>query len=803
MNRWRRDARYALNSLRRAPGFAALVILTLGIGIGANVAIFSVVDGVLLTPLSYPEADRLITIWGTSARGNRHPIPAGDFEDLRLKADLLRVAGHWTNTGSLAGESLPQEVVVAWVDPNYFEVLGLRAAHGRLLEAADEDNAIVLSDGIWRRFYGADPDIVGDFIQLDGNSIEVVGVLAASPNPNVPSASRGRENNDLWRIMRRNWYEGEASNDRELGWIRVNARLNDGVTLEQAYQQLDSIAHDARPVEEETGRPELWYGVEPLLNDLVGNVKPTLLTLLGAVVFVLLIAALNVAQLLLTRGRVRANELAIRAALGGRRADLLRQLVLEAGILSLLGGGLGVLIGAAGVRGLLAAAPANLPRLETIAVDGRVLVFAVVATSLASFIAGIVPALRSTRGGPANVLKARGTSIGRSHRRLSHSLVVAEVALSLVLLAGAGLLVRSFFGLTQVEPGFVPRQLLTLSVTASGNQGGREGPNFFTELRRELQRTPGIVAVGGSNRLPLGGGLFTGNWATESMDIEADSKPESDFRWITPGYFKAMGTRLLRGRDLVEEDTIEVILVDEKLAASAWPGEDPLGKKLWTGQLGRDGEWSEVIGVVESMKHTSMAAEAVPTVFFNAILPVQNNMYFGVRAEGTPQSIIAAVQETVRRVDPNATLSRVHSMEDLVADANAPWRFALTLMVLFAAMATLITMIGLYGVIAYTVSSRTREIGIRVALGAPRTAVLRLVLGQTAMMLGLGAALGVVGAVSLSGILSSLLFQVEATSPGTYAAVVGFMILAGLMGAWRPTWRALRVEPRQALGGDC
>ncbi len=800
MNRWSRDTRYALNSLRRAPGFAALVILTLGLGIGANVAIFSVVDGVLLAPLSYPEPDALITIWGTSTRQQRHPVAAADYLDLTTKADLIDVTGHWSNTGSLTGEFEPQPVSVGWVDLAYFDVLGVRPLHGRLLREDDPNNAILLAHGLWQRQYGSDPDIVGDFVQLDAELFEVVGVLAAAPNPNVPSLGDTRESNDLFRLMPKEWYEG--SDDRELGWIRLSARMHDGVGLAQVREQLDLISREARPLEADSSRPELWFAAEPLLDDLVGNVRPTLLALLGAVGFVLLIAAMNVAQLLLTRGRMRSGELAIRAAMGGGRADLFRQLVIEAGVLTLIGGAFGVGIGLAGVRALLAFAPANLPRLEMISVDGRVLGFALLVSSLAAVIAGIAPAVRSSRSGPADALKGRWSSGGRGYRRLTQGLVVAEVALSLVLLAGAGLLARSFVSLLQVHPGFVSDNLLTLSVTAADDPGVEGGPNFFTILRQEIEGMPGVAAVGGTNRIPLGGGLFTGNWANEQMDVDAEGKPESDFRWITPGYLRAMGTRLLAGRDLAEEDTEEVILVDEKMAAAAWPDESPIGKRLWTGQLGRNGEWSEVIGVVESMNHASVAAAARPTVFFNAVRPLSNRIYLAVRADGSPYSVIAAVEAAAHVVDPDATISRVTAMDDLIADANAPWRFALTLMALFAGAAMLITVIGLYGVIAYAVSQRRREIGIRVALGAPRLSVLRLVLGQTTALIAIGATLGVIGARSLTSVLSSLLYETSPSDPTTYAGVVLFMMLAGLVGAWRPTRRALRVDPREALGGE-
>ncbi|NKB88523.1 MAG: FtsX-like permease family protein [Acidobacteria bacterium] len=796
MHRWLRDTRYAFGSLNRSPGLVAMVVLTLGLGIGANVAIFSVVNGVLLTPLGFDEPDRVVAVWATSNEATRRPLPAADFDDLRMQADLLEVAGRWSNTGSLTGDHDPREVGVGWVDIEYFPMLRIAPLHGRLMNP-DELRAIVLGHAIWRQLYGADPAIVGSTIDLDGDAFTVVGVLPPSPDPNLPSTNGRIETSEIWRLMPLDWYQG--SDDRTLGWLRATARLREGVTLEQAQQQFDRIAGEARPPVADTGRPEYWFNAEPVLDNLVGDVAPTLTALAGAVGFVLLIAALNVAQLLLTRGRARAAELAVRSALGAGRRDLLRQLVMESVLLATAGGIAGALIGAASVRALLNRAPANLPRLDEIAISNEVLIFAACITGLVALVSGVIPALSSTRN-PGSVLRAQSGTPGRRFRRLSSMLVIGEVALSLVLLTGAGLLGRSFLGLAAEAPGFQPQSLLTLSVTASGGTGGDQ-PNPFTPILRHLSEAPGVLAVGGTNRLPLGGGLFTGNYATESMGAESEDKPWVDFRWITPGYLEAMGTSVIEGRALTDDDGEDKILVDAQIAEAAWPGETAIGKLLWTGNLGRNGEWSEVVGVVDSMKHTSVAAPAEPTVFFHAVNAPANRLYFAIRTIGDPATMTSSILAELERADPGATISRVRTMDSLVSDANAPWRFALSLMAAFASVAVTITVVGLYGVVAYGVTQRTREFGIRIALGASGQNVARLVLSQTMGLVTVGTIVGVMGAAALSGLLGSLLFNVAPTDPMTYAGVAAFMLIAALIGAWRPTRRAVRVDPRVTMTG--
>ncbi len=803
MNLLLQDVRIALRGLRKAPTFTLVAIVTLGLGIGANTAIFSVVHGVLLTPLGFDHPEELVTIWGEDQNYGQLPIATGDFTDIReMSTTIADFSARYSIPVGLTGdEGESEEVRVQWATANYFTLLGIDPALGRTFEE-DEPASVVLSHGLWQRRYGGDETVIGRRIRVGGQPHTVVGVLPAGVNPNVVSLRSRREENDMWRLLPQQWLQNP---DRINAWLRIVGRLEPGTTVAQAQEEMSALAVHLAEVAQDNAHVDFRLHVTPMLDDLVTKAKPMLLVLMGAVTFVLLIACFNVANLLLVRGQSRSHEMAVRSALGGGRRQLARQLVVESTILGVLGGAAGVGLAAWGIQVLLALRPTNLPRLEAVALDLPVLGFAFAGSMVAVILFGVVPAIRASRTDLMGALTERGTSRDKGHQRISRALIVSEVALSLVLLVGTGLLLRSFAELRQIRPGFDTDHILTVSVSESGRAENREEAQvFFRNLERELSALPGVEALGFSNRIPLGGGLYGGPWATEAIRARNETEPEGAIRYVSPDYFEAMGTRLLAGRFFKDNEDWEYAIVDEKLAEMAWPGENPIGKRIWTGALGRGGDWSEVVGLVEHQRHGSLSEDYNETVFFphlNQLFP-GTQQYIAIRAGVEPEALVRSVRETLRYIDPEATLARVRSMEELVGNALAPTRFALILIALFAGVAVLLAAVGLYGVISYSVSQRTREIGIRLAFGAERGTILRLVLGQGFVLTAAGVALGIVGAVGLTRVISSMLVGVEPTDPMTFTVVAALLVAIGVLGSYMPARRALRVDPTEALRAE-
>jgi putative ABC transport system permease protein len=520
--------------------------------------------------------------------------------------------------------------------------------------------------------------------------------------------------------------------------------------------------------------------------------------------FVLLIACFNVANLLLVRGQGRSHEMAVRAALGGGRRQLVRQMLVESGILAVAGGALGIALASWGVSFLVAFQPTNLPRLDTIAIDTPVLLFALGGSLLAATLFGVVPAVRASRTDLRAALVERSASRNRRQQGGSRVLIVSEVALSLILLVGTGLLLRSFAELRQIRPGFDTENILTVSVAESGRSETPEAAaTFFRQLHDELQALPGVQAVGYANRVPLGGGLYGGPWATEAIKARNETEPEGSIRFVTPDYFNAMGTRLLAGRFFETNEDWEVVIVDEKLAEMAWPGKDPIGQRLWTGALGRGGEWSRVVGVVEHQRHTTLNEDYNETLFFPMFQYFPSNqVYVAMKTSMDPVGIVGSVRATLGKLDSDATLARVRTIDELVGQALAPNQFALILIAIFAGVAVLLAGVGLYGVISYSVSQRTREIGVRIAFGAERSTIIRLVLGQGFLLTGIGVGVGVLGAIGLTRVIGSMLVNVRPTDPATFVVVAALLVGIGLLGSYMPARRALRVDPTEALRAE-
>ena len=796
------DVRIAFRSLRKSPTFAFVSVVTIALGIGANTAIFSVVNGVLLTPLDFHNSHELVGIWGEDVNYAQLPIATGDFVDIAERTTLIEeFSARYSIPESLTGEGDPEQVTVAWATPNHLPLLGIVPLHGRIY-GEDEADAIVLSNELWTRRYGADPDVIGKRVRLGGEPHTIVGVLPGGINPNVPTRNSVRENIDAWRLMRPRWL---ADPDRINAWLRVVGRLKPGVTVAQVQEEMTAVGKHIAEISPDNAHVGFKLHVVPMLEDLTNRTRPLLLVLMGAVTFVLLIACFNVANLLLVRGQARAHEMTIRAALGGGRAQLVRQMLVESSVLALVGGALGLGIASWGIGLLVAAQPPNLPRLETIAIDLPVLLFALGGSFVAGLLFGVLPAIKASRTDLRASLVERSSSRNRSQQGASRFLIVSEVALSLVLLVGTGLLLRSFNELQKIRPGFATENVLTASIAESGRAENQEqATEFFRLLRSELKAVPGVEVVAYSNRIPLGGGLYGGPWATEAIKASGETEPEGSMRYASPDYFNAMGTRLLAGRFFEEGETWESVIVDKKLAGMAWPGEDPVGKRLWTGALGRNGEWSRVIGVVEHQRHASLSEDYNETLFFPMI-----NQYFpgaqayvSMRTSVAPASVVGAVRATVRRLDPNATLARVRTIDDLVGNALAPNRFALILIAIFAGVAVVLAAVGLYGVISYSVSQRTREIGLRMAFGAKPASIIKLVLGQGFVLTAIGVGVGILGAVGLTRVLSSMLVNVHPVDPMTFTVVSALLIGVGLLGSYVPARRALRVNPIEALRAE-
>lgn len=817
------DVRFGARTLRRRPGFTAVVALTLALGIGANTAIFSVVNAVLFRPLPYEEPERLVLL--------RHDIESTGFFDAPLPppevADLIDetesfqgvAATNRTFEANLTGDGLPEEIRVASVTSNYFDVLGVRAGLGRTFVPEDAEpfpqdpdpdapppvNNVVISQGLWWRHFGGDAEVIGKPIVVNGFTSTVVGVMPGEFRVLMPANAGMPTDIDMWMPMRFDLRAVPRSNANAN--LRVIARLAPGVTVQQAREEIDNLSARFREEYEYNRAGRISIAVKPLRADIVGHVRHILFTLLGAVAFVLLIACANVAGLLLVRASSREKEIAIRAALGGNRRRIVRQMLTESAILALLGGLAGLLLARWGIDLLLALRPANLPRVENVTFDSRVLLFTLGATIGAAFLFGLVPALQSSRPDLQNALKDRGSvSPNVRRRRVRSLLVVGEMALSMVLLIGAGLMLRGFVALQRADLGFVPQgvQTFRLSLPFQKYQEARERAEFYAELESGIAAMPGVKRVGSISVLPLTGRFWTSPFATKDSEEDGWSVNEANYRFVTPGYLPAMRTRVLEGRMLTEadnRDSTRIAVVDEAMAERAWPGKDPIGQWLQVEiVLSGAQDWVEVVGVVENVRWDDPAKEDRPTIYFphfyQAGYPFMN---VAVRADADPTAVVGMVRELVSSMDPELPVAGVRTMDSYVAEALAPIRFTMILIAIFAAAALLLATVGLYGVISSSVKQRTREIGVHMAFGADRSRILRMVLRRGLTLSATGILVGLLASVALSRVFERTLTGVTAMDPATFAAVAGLLTVVALVASFFPAHRATRVDPMVAL----
>jgi putative ABC transport system permease protein len=804
------DLRYVLRSLAKAPGFTFIVLLTLALGIGANTAIFTVLNAVLLRPLPFPDSDRLVAVRETFGQGYTGSVAGPNVVDWRTRSHSFSgILAFRASSRALVGDGQPEQVFTAMVSADFFRTLGVSPALGRGF-ADGEDQGVgtvaVLSDGLWRTRYGADPGVIGRTITLSGQPYTVIGV--APPGFTYPGDAVA------WLPME---YGLGRSAQRSSHSYDVVGRLAPGVSLEAARADLASVA---RQLEREYPVDNAGRGVEvvPLAADTVKAARPVLLMLGGAALFVLLIACANVANLFLARAAVRQRELAVRAALGAGRWRLARQVLVEGVVLSLAGGLFGLLLASWGVDLLVALRPRGIPRLDEIGVDRATLAFALVVSVAVGIGFALFPALTLSHGDPADAFRGEGRGVtgGRSGGRFRAALVVAQLSLALILLAGAALLVVTVRRLALVDPGFDPRGAYTLEFTIPpGKYPDRaRHDQYLTRVIDAVSRVRETRAAGATFYLPLGNGQVNGDFTVEGAPPAAPGREQyANFRMVTGDYFGALAIPLRRGRLLTPEDRAgapHVAVVNEALARTAWPGQDPIGRRLTFGDGQDDPDWMEVVGVVANVKSNGLTADIGPEIFvpFSQIradlwtvfqpLPVS----VVIRSDENLETVGAAVRAAIRSVDPEQPVSGPAPAGELVAGAVARQRFGMLLLLAFGGLALLLAAVGVYGVMAYAVSQRTRELGIRLALGARPGAVRALVLGEGMLLAGLGIGVGLAGALVLGRLLVGMLYGVRPTDPRVLAAVCLLLAAASVLATLVPAVRATRVNPVDALRSE-
>jgi putative ABC transport system permease protein len=830
MESFLKDVTYAWRTLRSSPAFSLTAVITLALGIGASTAIFSVVNAVLLRPLPYGDAERLAIIWNDMVKRNVNdfPFPPGDVPDLKQQATLFQeIAGVSTFRQPLVGDGGdPEQVNVAAATENLFTVLRARIILGRNFNTTDATplppppqaapgapapaaapNAPpplvaswILSYGFWQRRYGGDRNVIGKMVDVGNGRAEIVGVLAPEFELLFPPTTNIERNPDIYSALRIDY----ATASRTNVFLRMIGRLKPGVTLPQAQQQLDGLAADLRrrfPIKEAAG---LRLRAEWMRDDLVADVRPAIIALMGAVTFVLLIACANVANLMLVRAAARERELAVRSALGGTRWGLIRQMLAESLLIAALGAVLGFGLAEAGIKALLALAPENLPRMDSVSADPIVLVFTMVAGIVAAAVFGIIPALRASRPDLADILRSTGRTGGLARgRRLRNAVVTAEVALSFVLLVGCGLMLRSFIALQHVDPGYDPKGLLTL-FAVSGRPGGPDvQAAVIRRLAERLRAVPGVTGVTAASPLPLDGGIANARWGTETAVTDPSKFQQANVHIILPGYFKVMRSKLIEGRDFTEADNnpnAVLAIIDRNFAAKAFPGQSAVGKRLYVRVRSNDPEWFQVIGVVDREMHETLAKDSREAMFLTDGLFGHGAVSrWVVRTNGNPTSLVPAIRSAIKEVDAQIPVAEVQPMTAFVSKAMASTRFALALIAVFAGIAVVLAAVGLYGVLSTVVRQRTAEIGVRMAFGANKASIFQLVIGHGLRLSVIGVALGAAGALALTQGMRTMLVGVKPTDPITFISIaVLFMAIAGVS-SWLPARRAAGLDPNVAL----
>lgn len=798
------DLRYGFRTLLKNPGFTAIAIIALALGIGANSAIFSVVNSVLLRPLPYKDADRLVMVWeDASKHGYPRDTPAAAnyvdwrnqnhvFEDMGAVADL---------SVNLTGVGDPERIEGSRANASVFSLLGLQPQLGRAFtpeeDQAGANNVVILSNRLWQRRFSGDASIIGKQITLNGQSYTVIGVMPQQfqfPSQDV----------ELWVPMA---FTAQQAASRGSHYLQVVARLKPGVSVAQAQAEMNTIATRLQQQYPQQNT-DLGAVVVPMHEHVVGDIKPALLILLGAVGLVLLIACANVANLLLARAAVRQKEIAVRVAFGASRWRLIRQFLTESVLLAAIGGIFGLLLSIVGIKLLTRFIPPNISQVKAITVDARVLGFTLLVSLLTGVIFGLVPALQASMFNPNETLKegGRDSSAGSRGNRIRGFLVIAEVAISLVLLIGAGLLINSFLRLRSVDPGFKSDNLLTMKVVLPNLKYPdlERRSAFYTNLIARVEALPGVKSAAVTTNLPL---YRQGN----SVGVEIEGRPAPPpgqeviitTRVVSPKYLTTMGIPLLKGRQFGPEETAKMpgaVIISETMARRFWPGEDPIGKRLTPGRNAGPDDWFQIIGIAKDVRQFELNAEPKPQMY----LPYVQADFFAprdlvVKTDIDPIGLAATVRRAVWDIDKDQPVSDIRTMDEIASESVARQRFSMLLLAIFAAVALVLAAVGIYGVMSYSVTQRRSEIGIRMALGAQKSDVLKLTVGQGLKLVLIGVGVGLAGAFALTRLMASLLFGVGATDPGTFITISVVLISVALLANYIPARRATKVDPLAAL----
>ena len=805
------DVRHGARTLLRTPLFTMITVAVLALGIGANTAIFSVVDAVLLRPLAYRDSRRLVTI----LMNGEGPVAAANYIDWRDQSRSFAAMGaadYWSP--NLTGVDSPEHITGLKVTQSLFPMLGVEPIMGRLFAEGEDkegaDREVILSYRLWQRRFSGDRDVLGRPLVLDGNAYVVVGIMP-----------QGFQFAPFWATHAELWVPnalGTRVNNRGGNSLRIFARLKDGVSLAQARSEMAGIT---RRLEQQYPGTNRNVVVTPLKEKVVGKIETPLLVLLGAVAFVLLITCANVAHMLLARAASRQKEVAVRAALGARRGRIIRQFLTESLLIGGLGGVAGLGLAVLATRALIAMSPANIPRLQTVGINLHAALFLLLASILTSVGFGLAPALQASSVHVNDTLKegTRGNSEGIGRNRLRNLLVISEFALALMLLVGAGLMIRTFAALQAVDAGFNPHNVISMIVSVAGSKEADAGRRelFYRQLIERVRSLPGMQAAGGINHLPLAGDLWGWHFVIEGRPKPRPGEtPRAVYRLITPGYFETMRLPLVRGRDITAADNANapgVVILNERAAKEYWPGEDPMGKRVcFDDDTTNPSSWLTIVGIAKDAKQDSWTDKASPEAYLAAF---QSHDFLGDsgseaakhmtyitlvgRTAGDPTTMASAMKEAAWSFDRNLAISQVVTMEGVVAEANAEPRFEMLLLTIFAAVALALAAVGIYGLISYSASRRTHEIGVRMSLGATPRDILMLVLRQGMWLALAGSVTGVVGALLLSRLMTKLLYGVQPTDPATFGAVAIGLGVVALLASYIPARRAMRIDPMAAL----
>ena len=802
------DLRYALRSLFKQPGFAAVVVITLALGMGASTAIFSVVNAVLLRPLPFPNSERLQVIWGNYRALNieRLRAKAAEYDDYAKQTQVFDSVAAYTNQSfNLSSGSEPERVRGAYVSANLFPMLEAQAATGRVFTAGEE-RVVVLSDGFWQRRFAGGRGIINQSITLDGQSYTVIGVMPPAfqfPHPSFP----WREPADIWLPL--TYTADQVANRRGPYFLNVLGRLAPGVTLDQARSHMDALAQrfeaELRGYRGPNGEDGGWrITVTPLQEEIVGSSRRALLVLLFAVGLLLLIACANVGNLVLMRSARRQKELAIRAALGASRWKIVKQLLVEGLMLATLAAVLGLVFVNWGVDVLCLLGPSILPRAQEVNIDARVFLFMAVVLGLISVGFGLIAARPVSVLDLQHMLKSTRQT-GAVSRHWSNLLVVAEVSLAVLLLVGSGLLVKSLWRLQRTNLGIVADELLSVEIdlSAPAYQDSERASDFYRRLARQVESLPGVQSVSFGTLQPLSGSAGSDPFAIEGRRLDPANLTSAGWQLVGANYLRTLGISLIRGRDLTQSDTEPgapgVAVINERMAARYWPNEDPVGRRITLGLPRPDNPWIEIVGVAKDVPHRALGSEPEPDWYTSRVVAPQRHRFLFVRSAVLASSLVAAIRNEVTTIDPHQPLTSVKTMTEVIGSTTAPRRFNAVLLGLFAALALVLAALGIFSVISYSITLRTQEIGIRMALGAQRSSILRMVVGKGIALTFLGAGIGLAAAFVLTRWMSSMLFGVSASDPLTYSLVLLIALCAALLACLIPARRATRVDPLVTL----